>query len=116
MRREYTIKLDSELGKRLNLTSDQFDDAFAWDCRPAYLGFVRLRPKTKEALKRFFELGSKIYSTIVISAPLPDVYSMSQKYGYELKVDPAGTPYITDEASKTCSRQHLAEITGQAKI
>ena len=116
MKRNYTIKLDDELGKRLGLTSDQFDDAFIWDCRPAYLGVVRLRPKTKEALKNFFELGSKIYSTIVITAPLPDVYSMSKKYGYELKVDQAGTPYITDEASKTCSRRHLAEITGQAKI
>lgn len=115
MASNYTIMLNSELGKRLNLTSDQFEDAFAWDCRPAYIGFVRLRPKTEEALRRFFELGSKIYSTIVISAPLPDVYSMSKKYGYELKVDQAGTPYITDEAVKTYSRQHLAELTGQAK-
>lgn len=113
--KQYTIKLDSELGKRLGLTSDQFEDAFAWDCRPKYLGFVRLRPKTKEALKRFFELGSKIYSTIVISAPLPDVYSMSKKYGYELKVDPAGTPYITDEDVKIASRRHLKELTDKAK-
>lgn len=115
MQRNYTIKLDSELGKRLNLTSDQFEDAFAWDCRPAYLGFVRLRPKTKEALKRFFELGSKIYSTIVICAPLPDVYSMSKKYGYELKVDQAGLPYLTDESVKILSRQHIKELTTQAK-
>lgn len=113
--REFTIKLDSENGKRLGLTSDKFDDAFAWDCRPAYIGIVRLKAKNKEALREFFELGSKIYSTIVIAAPLPDVYSMSQKYGYELKVDPAGTPYLTDEISKTRSRQHIQELTSKAK-
>ena len=115
MKREYTIKLDSELGQRLNLTSDQFEDAFAWDCRPAYIGFVRLKPKTEAVLRRFFELGSRIYSTIVITCPTEDVLNMSKEFCYEQKVDPAGTPYITDEAVKTYSRQHLAELTGQAK-
>lgn len=113
--REYTIKLDTDLGKRLNLTSDQFEDAFAWDCRPSYLGFVRLKPKTPEALRRFFELGKDIYSTIVITAPTADIIEMSKGYKYEYKVDCAGTPYLTDEVSKTCSRQHLAELTRQAK-
>lgn len=113
--RNYTIKLDSDLGKRLNLTSDQFEDAFAWDCRPSYLGFVRLKPKTPEALRRFFELGKDIYSTIVITAPTADIIEMSKEYKYEYKVDCAGTPYLTDEVSKTYSRQHLAELTGQAK-
>ena len=113
--KEHTIKLDSDLGKRLGLISEDFYDAFIWDCRPKCLGVVRLVPKTEEALRRFFELGSKIYSTIVIAAPLPDVYSMSQKYGYELKVDPAGTPYLTDEASKMRSRQHIQELTSKAK-
>ena len=113
MRKEYTIKLDSELGKRLNLTSDQFEDAFAWDCRPAYIGFVRLKPKNGEALRRFFELGSRIYSTIVITAPSIAVIEMAKEYGYEYLSDAAGTPYLTDEDVKTCSRQHLAELTGQ---
>ena len=113
--RNYTIKLDSDLGKRLNLTSDQFEDAFAWDCRPSYLGFVRLKPRTPEALRRFFELGKDIYSTIVITAPTADIIEMSREYKYEYKVDPAGTPYLTDEVSKTYSRRHLAEITGQVK-
>ena len=115
MASNYTIMLNSELGKRLNLTSDQFEDAFAWDCRPAYIGFVRLKPKTEEALRRFFELGSRIYSTIVITCPTKDILEMSKEFCYEQKVDPAGTPYITDEAVKTYSRQHLAELTGQAK-
>ena len=113
--RNYTIKLDSDLGKRLNLTSDQFEDAFAWDCRPSYLGFVRLKPKTPEALRRFFELGKDIYSTIVITAPTADIIEMSKEYKYEYKVDRTGVPYLTDEVSKTYSRQHLAELTGQVK-
>lgn len=110
-----TIKLDDELAKKLGLTSDMFEDAFVWDCRPAYLGVVRLVPKTKEALRNFFELGSKIYSTIVIVAPMPDVYSMSKKYGYELRMDPAGTPFLTDETVKTASRQHIKELTMTSK-
>lgn len=113
--KEYTIKLDSEHGKRLGLTSDKFDDAFIWDCRPAYLGIVRLVPKTEEALREFFQLGSKIYSTIVITAPSKDVRDMAKEFGYELKMDPAGTPYLTDEISKMRSRQHIQELTSKAK-
>lgn len=113
--KEHTIKLDSEHAKRLGLTSDKFDDAFIWDCRPAYLGVVRLKPKDEEALRTFFQLGSNIFSTIVITAPSKDVQDMSKEFGYELKVDPAGTPYLTDEASKMRSRQHIQELTSKAK-
>lgn len=113
--KQYTIKLDSELGKRLGLTSDKFEDAFAWDCRPKYLGFVRLRPRTKEALEEFFKIGSRIYSTIVITAPSSDVLEMAKSYGYKYKIDVAGTPYLTDEDVKIASRRHLKELTDKAK-
>lgn len=113
--REFTIKLDSDNAKRLGLTSDKFDDAFAWDCRPAYLGFVRLKAKNQDALRTFFQLGSNIFSTIVISAPSPDVAEMSKEYGYELKTDPAGTPYLTDEVSKIAHRQHIEQLSSKAK-
>lgn len=103
--RSNIIHLDSELGKKLNLTSDQFVDAFAWDCRPKYIGIIRLVPRNQEALKTFFELGKEIYSTIVISAPRQDVIDMSKDYGYELKKDQAGTPYLTDAVSKKRSHQ-----------
>ena len=110
-----TIRLDDELGKRLGLTSDQFDDAFVWDCRPHYLGVVRLRPKNQDALRNFFQLGSRIFSTIVIVAPTQDVLEMSKDFGYELKNDQAGTPYLTDESSKKLSRQHIEELTTTTK-
>lgn len=113
--KEHTIKLDSDLGKRLGLTSEDFYDAFIWDCRPKHLGIIRLKPKTEEALRNFFRLGSNIFSTIIITAPSKDVLDMSKDYGYELKTDPAGTPYITDEISKTLSRQHIKELTSRAK-
>ena len=113
--REYTIKLDSEHAKRLGLTSDKFDDAFIWDCRPTYLGIIRLKAKNEDALREFFQLGSNIYSTIVITAPSKDVLEMSKEFGYELKTDPAGTPYLTDEVSKMRSRQHIQELTSKVK-
>jgi hypothetical protein len=102
---EKTIKLDSEPGKRLGLTSEDFEYALVWDCRPKYLGVVRLKPKHTSALKNFFELGKTIYSVIVISAPTQDIIDMSKDYGYELKKDPAGTPYLTDETLKIRQRQ-----------
>lgn len=110
--RNYKITLDSNLGAKLNLTRDQFYDAFAWDCRPSYVGIIRLRPRTDAALQTFFEMGSKIYSTIVITAPDQKTINMSKDYGYELRVDAAGTPYLTDEVSKTYSRQHTKELKG----
>lgn len=113
--KEHTIKLDSEHAKRLGLTSDKFDDAFIWDCRPSYLGVVRLKPKNEEALRTFFQLGSNIFSTIVITAPSEQVKKMATEYNYELKQDPAGTPYLTDEISKMRSRQHIQELTSKAK-
>lgn len=113
--KENTIKLNSELGKRLGLTSDQFEDAFAWDCRPSYIGFVRLKPLNQEALIDFFNKGKLIYSTIRICAPNSQVVELSKEYGYELKVDPAGIPYLTDDVSKTYSRQHIKELTDKVK-
>lgn len=113
--REYIIKIDSELGKRLGLVSELFNDAFVWDCRPAYLGVVRLSPKNDDALRTFFQLGSRIFSTIVITAPSQMVVNMSKEYGYEFKMDPAGTPYLTDETLKTAQRQHLEGLTHKAK-
>lgn len=108
--RNYTIKLDSDLGKKLALTSDNFDSAFAWDCRPKYIGFVILRPKNKEALKQFFELGKQIYSTIMISAPLKEVEEMALEYGYTKGIDKAGTPFVIDESLKVLRRQHIDQL------
>lgn len=110
--RKFTITLNSELGEKLNFTSDQFYDAFAWDCRPAYVGIIRLKPRTDTALQTFFEMGSKIYSTIVITAPDQKTIDMSKDYGYELRKDAAGLIYLTDEVSKTYSRQHTQELKG----
>ena len=113
--RTSTIKLDDELGKRLGLTSDQFEDAFVWDCRPSYLGVVRLQQKNTEALIDFFNKGKVIYSAIRICSPNSEVIRLSKDYGYVMKRDPAGLPYLTDEDLKTASRQHIKELTSKAK-
>lgn len=111
MKNEHTILLDSEKAQRLGLTSDKFDDAFIWDCRPSYLGVIRLCPKTQEALIDFFNRGKLIYSAIRICAPNQDIINLSADYGYELKTDPAGLPYLTDETLKIASRQHIKELS-----
>lgn len=113
--RDHIIRLDSELGTKLGLIKANFDDAFLWDCRPSYLGVIRLTPKNKEALEIFFNLGKNIYSTIRICAPTQDIIDMSKEYGYELKIDPAGLPYLTDETLKIASRQRLQELTSRVK-
>ena len=109
------IKLDDELAKKINLTSDQFEDAFVWDCRPKYLGIIRLKPKNQDALRKFFEMAHDIYSPIVITAPSKDIVEMSKDFGYEYKTDPAGLPYITDHALKTYLHQRTAESIRKAK-
>jgi len=111
MRSKNIILLDDEKAKKLSLTSDKFSDAFVWDCRPSYLGITRLEPLNQQALIDFFNDGKKIYSTIRICAPNSDVIKLGKEYGYELKYDRAGLPYLTDEASKTLSRQHIKELT-----
>lgn len=109
------IRLNDELAKRINLTSDQFEYAFVWDCRPKYLGIVRFKPRNQEALRKFFEMAHEIYSPIVITAPTPDVVEMSKDFGYEYKKDPAGTPYITDDALKAYLHQRKAESIRKGK-
>lgn len=104
------ILKDSEKGKLLGLTEQNFIDAFVWDCRPKYLGVVRLKPRSVEGLKEFFELGANIYSTIVITAPEKDVEELAQFYGYEKKIDVAGLPYLTDESVKKISRQNKEKL------
>lgn len=111
MKNEKIILLDSDKAKLLGLTSDKFDDAFIWDCRPSYLGIIRLQQKNQEALIDFFNKGKKIYSAIRICAPNSEVVKLAPEYGYEVKTDPAGLPYLTDETLKTASRQHIKELS-----
>lgn len=97
------ITIDSFLGKRLNLTSDLFDDAFVWDCRPVYLGVVRLIPQKGTeipAYRSFLESTVEIYTPVRIIAPTPILCDVAAQYGYELKAEPCGTPYLTNEATK----------------
>lgn len=97
------IAIDSPLGKRLKLTSDLFDDAFVWDCRPVYLGVVRLIPQKGSeipAYRSFLDSTVEIYTPVVIVAPTPVLCDMATQYGYVLKTEPCGTPYLTNEATK----------------
>lgn len=99
------ILIDDPRAEKLGIGYETFRDFFAWDCRPRYIGIIRLRPKNKEALEYFMICGQKIYLEIRICAPDADTIELSKKYHYELKTDPAGTPYLTDEQYKLSKRK-----------
>lgn len=94
------IFIDDPRAEKLNVTPQTFNDFFAWDCRPKYIGIIRLRPKDHQRLLNFFDAGQQIYSEIRICAPNQETIDVSKDYGYELKQDPAGTPYLTDATIK----------------
>lgn len=105
MKHKSTILLDDQKAERLGVTRQDFQDFFAWDCRPFYIGIVRFFPRTKEAAEQFMACGQTIYSEIRITAPSPETIDIAQKYGYELKKDAAGMPYLTDEQYKLKKRR-----------
>jgi hypothetical protein len=100
-----TIIVDDPKAERLGITREGFSDFFAWDCRPKYIGIVRLVERTQSDLETFLKTAQDIYSVVRICAPKQHVIETAQKYGYELKVDQAGTPYLTDEIYKLSKRK-----------
>lgn len=105
MKYKGAILLDDPKAERLGVTRQEFSDFFAWDCRPHYIGITRLRPRDKEALEYFMVCGQRIFSEIRICAPDEDIIEMAKNYGYELKKDTAGMPYLTDEQFKISKRK-----------
>lgn len=102
MKREPMIKIDSELGKRIALTSEHFTNATIWDCRPKGLYVVQLVPcEPAEAnMRLFFELASKIVTPVYIVAQPAWVNKIAEEFGYMHSVDPSGTPSWDNSASK----------------
>ena len=104
MKYKGSILLDDPRAERLGVTRQSFQDFFAWDCRPKSIGIIRLRPKDPQKLLNFFDAGQQIYSEIRICAPNQEIIDVSKDYGYELRKDSAGTPYLTDELFKLNKR------------
>ena len=104
MKYKGTILIDDPRAERLGVDRIDFQDFFAWDCRPHYIGIVRLRARNKKALEKFMTCGQKIFSEIRICAPDEETIEVAKNYGYELKKDRAGTPYLTDEQFKLNKR------------
>lgn len=105
MKNNSIIFLDDPKAERLGITPQGFQDFFAWDCRPKYIGITILRPDNQQSLLNFFEAGQKIYSEIRICAPDQEIIDTSKDYGYELKKDSAGLPYLTDQQFKLNKRK-----------
>lgn len=104
MKYKGSILLDDPRAERLGVTRQSFQDFFAWDCRPHYIGIIRLKPRDKKSLEEFMDCGQKIFSEIRICAPDKDIIEIAKNYGYELRKDSAGTPYLTDELFKLNKR------------
>lgn len=105
MKNKSTIFIGDPRAEKLSVTPQTFNDFFAWDCRPKYIGIIRLCPKDRQKLLNFFEAGQQIYSEIQICAPNQEIIDISKEYNYVLKKDSAGTPYLTDGTYKLSKRK-----------
>lgn len=94
--REGLIRLDSELGKRVGLTSANFETAIIWDCRPEALYFTTLYPRQPEdkIIHELFNALDKIYTPCYFVGPSPLIKSVAMQHGYEWGVEPCGTDYV----------------------
>lgn len=108
IKRDHLIRLDSELGKRVGLTSANFESAIVWDCRPKFLGITLLRPREPQEaiLNELLRALDKIYTPVQILAPTSMLKNIAEKYGYEMKSDPAGSFYITNLKTKDLTKVH----------
>lgn len=102
MKRDHLIRLDSDLGKRVGLTSANFESAIVWDCRPDFLGITLLRPREPQQaiLNELLRALDGIYTPVQILAPSSMLKTIAEKYGYETKSDPAGSFYVTNLKTK----------------
>lgn len=94
--REGLIRLDSELGKRIGLTSANFETAIVWDCRPKALYFTTLYPRQPEdkIIHELFNALDKIYTPCYFVGPTPLIKNVAMQHGYEWGVEPCGTDYV----------------------
>lgn len=96
MKREGLIRLDSELGKRVGLTTANFEAAIVWDGRPKALYFTLLLPREpqEQIIRELFNALDKIYTPCWFSAPSSLVKKIAVEHGYEYGAEPCGTDYV----------------------
>lgn len=105
MKHKGIILIDDPKAEKMGITREGFRDLFAWDCRPHYIGIIRVEERTQADLEHFLNTSKDIYSIIRICSPKQYIIDTAMKYGYELKTDPAGMPYLTDEKYKLNKRK-----------
>jgi len=105
--REGLIRLDSELGKKIGLTSANFRSAIIWDCRPKTLYFTLLIPQEPEEpiVRELFRLLETIYTPATFVAPSETVKKIAAEHGYETGVEHCGTPFVTNLRTKKLLKQ-----------
>lgn len=102
MKNEPMIKIDSELGKRIALTSEHFERATIWDDHPKGLYVTQLVPKepVAENLRAFFRAATQIHTPLHIVAQPEYINEIAREFCYDFTVDAAGTPEWNNCASK----------------
>lgn len=101
--RSNIIELDSELGKKLGFTSDFFSHGIIEDSHPAYVWVTYLSPKPGmeiEGLTNLIRRLSRLRTPTVFIAPSKDVENIAKDFGFELSIDKAGTPKLSNIESK----------------
>lgn len=96
------IKIDSEFGKHIGLTSERFSNATIWDSRPDALYVVQLVPKepAEENLRFFLKECDKLGTPVHLVAQSDFINNIAAEYGYMRWIDPSGTPTWDNSASK----------------
>lgn len=101
--KSYLINLDSDIGKKIGLTSDMFTDLIAWDYSPHMIYITSIWPvkgREEEAYTALLEKLAKIATPVEFTAPSELLRTLAKKYCYDAETDPAGTPRINNKASK----------------
>lgn len=101
--KSYLISLDSDIGKKLGLTSDLFSHVIAWDYSPHMIYITSIWPvkgREEEAYTSLLERLAKIATPVEFTAPSELLKSLASKYCYDAETDPAGTPRLNNKASK----------------
>lgn len=102
MKRDHLIRLNSELGKRIGLTSANFETAIVWDCRPKCLYFTLLIPNHPQEtnVRMLFEQLQKIHTPVMFVCPTTIVAKTAKEFNYEVGIEPCGTTFVTNLRTK----------------
>jgi hypothetical protein len=111
IKRDFLVRLDSPNGKKITLTTTNFQTAIVWDCRPKVLYFTLLVPREpkKQIIRELFNALDQIHTPCWFSAPDTLVKEIATEHGYEYGSEPCGTDYVTNLNTKNLFKQQTTQ-------